>query len=371
METNGTYMLLATPQFGAGGIETVAISHDAIHAPCALAVVEGESNNNSTGLHVTFTPCHDSKPTDYVTTSSCLHQQFHLGVLTGGSDAIGGSSFYIKPSKSAGAAKYTYWLNCDNHIFGYCDGVGVKKDKGLNRLFLLHGQYHDPLLLQFHKVHDHQKDASTPTKTTMMKYTTPILSLFFLLFAFTTATATATEQTVYDSDGDAVLPGGIYYIVPLPSPNPGGIVATDIWNDNNDTCKVALVKTKFPYSGYPVKITSFSEPPVVTTSSHVCLSFVSALEHVCTEYSFWAVESDSVMVDAVGSLFYIKDSGIIGNEYTYKLVFCSGHDFGLCLDVGIYSDSQGNDRLVLGKGKTMVFKIVKASEHSDKISMVV
>ncbi|KAF7813339.1 Kunitz-type trypsin inhibitor KTI1 [Senna tora] len=183
MEINGTYnMLLATPQFGGAGgiIETVAVSHDDDDAPCSLAVVEGESN--STGLPVTITSCRpSSKPTNHVTTSSCLVFSFayvppnnctnsslwvfrrsdsrrneFVEVLTSGSDAIGGSSFYIKPSESA-RAKYTYWLNCDNQIFAYCQGVGVKKYKGHNRLFLLHA-YRDPLVLQFHKVHDYQKN---------------------------------------------------------------------------------------------------------------------------------------------------------------------------------------------------------------------
>ncbi|KAF7813335.1 Kunitz-type trypsin inhibitor KTI1 [Senna tora] len=181
MEINGTYMLLPTPQVGAGGIGTVAVSHDAIHGPCSLAIVEGEPN--SSGLPVTITSCHSSKHTNYVTTSSCLVFSFafvppnnctnssiwvlrtsdtlndvFVEVLTGGSGAIGGSTFYIKPSRSASAAKYTYWLNCSKDIFGYCAGVGVKKDNGLNRLFLLHGQYHDPLLLQFHKVHHREKN---------------------------------------------------------------------------------------------------------------------------------------------------------------------------------------------------------------------
>ncbi|KAF7813334.1 trypsin inhibitor 1 [Senna tora] len=184
MEINGTYMLLATSEAGASGIIKTAVIPERNHV-CWLAIVEGEPN--STGLPVTVTSCHSSKPTNYVTTSSCLVFSFayvppnnctnsslwalnsysinDVFITVAESGTTGGSTFYIKPSRSASAAKYTYWLNCNDDIFGYCTGVGVKKDNGYNRLFLLHGQYHDPLLLQFHKVHDYEKNVWLVTIT--------------------------------------------------------------------------------------------------------------------------------------------------------------------------------------------------------------
>ncbi|KAF7813344.1 MATH domain and coiled-coil domain-containing protein [Senna tora] len=202
--------------------------------------------------------------------------------------------------------------------------------------------------------------------------TTPLLSLaslFFLLSAF----AAATDEVILDSDGDILRNGGTYRLSPIPRIGNGGIFATAIRHGDSDACSLAVTKG-LPYtSGFPVTISALVKPVFIKTSYQLLLSFAYVPPNICSSKSAWVVKSANdfegedlaaVFVadsdDTLGSLFYIKPYESTSEKFTYKLVVCGGGDLGVCRDVGVRKDNNGNERLVVtNSGEPMVLQFDK------------
>ncbi|MED6203749.1 hypothetical protein PIB30_002518 [Stylosanthes scabra] len=192
----------------------------------------------------------------------------------------------------------------------------------------------------------------------------------FALFALSTTLlplVMAAEQVV-DTSGNAIFPGGRFYIMPAIFGAAGGGVK--IGRTGNEICPVTVLQD---YSevirGLPVKFTIKQDigPGMIFTGTPLDISF--DYTSGCAESSKWVVIDDlaapyvgiggaenhpgKIIID--GS-FSIEKVG----TYSYKLVFCpiASAPPGLCYDIGRQDDMYGRRLILTTADKGDVYEVV-------------
>ncbi|KAK4269874.1 hypothetical protein QN277_022972 [Acacia crassicarpa] len=199
----------------------------------------------------------------------------------------------------------------------------------------------------------------------------PSLIALFSLFAFIASSAKA---FVIDAEGEPVVNGGTYYILPFINVLGGGLTLA---KTGNETCPLSVK----PYPSLPIhlehglpwKIASPLRIRYLPTNVWVDFFTVDETIPSCVPFpSSWTIveEEDgvkSVKVSGHGyentitGVFRIKKYTKIG--YTYKIVFCPT-DSDSCKDIGL--SSRGlvlTDDVPLG----VIFVKVESSEVSKQV----
>ncbi|KAK0578887.1 hypothetical protein LWI29_017758 [Acer saccharum] len=196
-----------------------------------------------------------------------------------------------------------------------------------------------------------------------MKPTLLILISFFI-FAFVTkaplvVTADALPDPVLDINGEKLLAGTDYYILPVVRGRGGGLTLA---STGNETCPLDVVQERNEVeNGLPVIFSPVNiKKGVVRLSTDQNIKFNAST--ICIQSTVWKLDSHD---DSLGQWF-VTTGGVEGNpgrettsnwfkiekfDDDYKLVFCpSVCDICkvLCRDIGIYIDqATGIRRLAL------------------------
>ncbi|XP_014492684.1 trypsin inhibitor A-like [Vigna radiata var. radiata] len=198
----------------------------------------------------------------------------------------------------------------------------------------------------------------------------PIPSTFFfslfLLSIFTSNLPSAAADVVTDRDGDALMNGGTYHILPLFGVRDGGV---ELAATGNETCPLTVVQSRTSkiFRGLPVIISSPYRIAYINEALILNLAFASPPSCAPTPPK-WTVVKDlpeglAVKLpgysSTVSGWFKIEKSSL---EYLYKVVFCA-RSGGTCGEVGISVDDEGMSRLVLTEEEDdgIIVEFMKAS----------
>ncbi|XP_061374219.1 factor Xa inhibitor BuXI-like [Gastrolobium bilobum] len=182
-----------------------------------------------------------------------------------------------------------------------------------------------------------------------MTITTTLLPLLFLLLAFTIKLKFSIAS-VLDTDGKWVENGGDYYILPCFNGEGGGVTYASIGVKQ----PLAVVQSASKNClGLSVSISNSLGTMIILTDENVSIKFTN-------NSSTWMIVMDELakvwyvaINSAEGYLSHqIKMGSFQIKEYDlgYKFVFCSATNSSTCEDVGIYTDSDGKNRLSLYGG---------------------
>ena len=195
-----------------------------------------------------------------------------------------------------------------------------------------------------------------------------LLTLSFLLFAFPLAFSNDAQQ-VLDDEGNPVVPGTEYFIVPiiLGPPYPGAVTIGN--SGSNPTCPATVeVNSNLPY-GIPVKFSIPEESnSEILTDTPVEIEFTKKPD--CIESSKWRVFGGSVRAyvgiggpqDHPGTQNIIGRFSITKSSPGYSFEFCRSP---VCANVGRYFLDGPQSLLVLtGEKGSFQFVLKKAYTHS-------
>ncbi|KAI4347378.1 hypothetical protein L6164_008194 [Bauhinia variegata] len=191
---------------------------------------------------------------------------------------------------------------------------------------------------------------------------TAILALSFFLFAF------ATADTVLDTDGNRLLNGGIYYILPAFRGMGGGLALTRV---GRETCPRTVVQSFSELSnGLPVRISTPPRIAIIRTGWNVDIEFITVPACTSKYSSAWHIPEDS---DLEGSVKIGAEERFQGkfriekaSEDAYKLMYCpSSSSDESCRDLGIAIDEERNRRLVVKDGNPFLVRFKKATPIQD------
>ncbi|XP_054784203.1 miraculin-like [Prosopis cineraria] len=185
------------------------------------------------------------------------------------------------------------------------------------------------------------------------------LVAFALLFAQSTnpllgAAGPAPEQVV-DTSGKILRAGAYYYVIPSPNPNGGGLALASI----GEACPLDVVAVQ-GYPGLRLSFTPFNtKKGVIRVSTDLNVMFLAGTS--CPQSDVWKLDD----YDDTTGQWFVTTGGVMGNpgpqtmsdwfkiekyEESYKLVYCPtvcSYCNVQCKDIGIYVDSDGNQRLAL------------------------
>ncbi|XP_061375342.1 miraculin-like [Gastrolobium bilobum] len=194
----------------------------------------------------------------------------------------------------------------------------------------------------------------------------PFLFAFALCTQFMLGAADASPEQVIDTQGKEVRTGMDYYIRPVPTTPCDGrgpcVVGSGfvlIARSSNETCPLSVAVVE-GFRGQAVTFTPVnSRKGVVRVSTD--LNIKVSLETICTESTVWKLDD----FDASTGQWFVTTGGVVGNpgkntisnwfkiekyEDDYKLVFCPRvceTCKPLCKNVGVFVDSNGNQRVAL------------------------
>ncbi|XP_028805574.1 kunitz-type trypsin inhibitor alpha chain-like [Neltuma alba] len=187
--------------------------------------------------------------------------------------------------------------------------------------------------------------------------------ILFCLFLFALPTSNLAQELL-DADGDILINGGSYYILPAFGGKGGGL---ELARTEGDTCPLTVVQARSETSrGLPAAI--WTPPRIAFLSSHFYLNieFEPKNSSACHPHESrlrWEVEEESQQVKiasedkqpVVSGRFQIRPYGD-----DYKLVYCGGNR-DACKDLGISIDDENNRRLVVKNGDPLAVRFVKAN----------
>ncbi|XP_054792170.1 miraculin-like [Prosopis cineraria] len=185
------------------------------------------------------------------------------------------------------------------------------------------------------------------------------LVAFALLFALTTnpllGTAGPAPEQVVDTSGKILRAGANYYVIPVPNPNGGGLALASI----GKTCPMDVVAVQ-GYRGLPLSFTPVNaKKGVIRVSTDLNVVFSASTD--CDQSNVWKLDD----YDDTTGQWFVTTGGAVGNpgpqtvsnwfkiekyEESYKLVYCPSvcsYCNVQCKDIGIYADSDENQRLAL------------------------
>ena len=176
----------------------------------------------------------------------------------------------------------------------------------------------------------------------------------FILFVLTTTLplAFAAEQVV-DTNGNAISPGGKFYIMQAIGALGGGVKYA---KTDNSTCPVA-VPQDYIERGMPVKFTIKEDTGtgMIFTDTPIDIAFEEKPR--CSKSSKWVVVDDrSLPFLGIGGAQDHPGKKIIDGSFKiqneqgfYKIVFCStaSAELGLCVNIGRRLDDENGRHLIL------------------------
>lgn len=183
------------------------------------------------------------------------------------------------------------------------------------------------------------------------------LVAFILLFTFTTkpllgATGASPAQVV-DTSGKVLRAGTKYFVVP--ANGGGGLALTSI----GEMCPMDVVAVQ-DYSGLPLSF-SPNNPKKGVIRVSTDLNILFSADYDCPQSNVWKLGD----YDYNAGQWFVITGGVTGNpgwqtvsnwfkieeyEDSYKLVYCPtvcSYCTVQCRDIGLYVDSDGNQRLAL------------------------
>ncbi|KAI4324266.1 hypothetical protein L6164_023819 [Bauhinia variegata] len=203
-----------------------------------------------------------------------------------------------------------------------------------------------------------------------MKTTSP--ALFFLAFAFALTTALGRSiaagyvEPLFDTNGNPVINGGLYRILPAPPAIGGGFITVPL---NGETCPISVVQAS-PGLGFATFIElSNKVADYVNPTDFVDIIFAG--KPVCTDSAKWILK----LFTPVPAVFIGEedDRTVAGHfafekyEDAYKLVFFPERLPGISWSLGI--SPFGNNRLVANEENPI--KIVFQSINLGKSASII
>ncbi|PNX94242.1 miraculin [Trifolium pratense] len=197
-----------------------------------------------------------------------------------------------------------------------------------------------------------------------------IILSFALLFALSTqplfGEADASPEQVVDTEGNKVRAGVDYYIRPVPTTPCDGrgpcVVGSGfvlIARSPNETCPLNVVVVE-GFRGQGVTFTPVNpKKGVIRVSTD--LNIKTSLNTICNDSNVWTLDD----FDSSTGQYFVTTGGVAGNpgkdtisnwfkiekyEDDYKLVFCPtvcNFCKVICRNVGVFRDSNGNQRVAL------------------------
>ncbi|TKY66247.1 Kunitz-type trypsin inhibitor KTI1 [Spatholobus suberectus] len=196
-----------------------------------------------------------------------------------------------------------------------------------------------------------------------MKSTT--LFALFLLSAFTSYLPSATTAFVLDTDGDPLLNGGTYYVLPVIRGKGGGI---ELAKTGNETCPLTVVQSPLD-KGLPTRISSPYRILYIYEGLPLNIQF-TVVPLCASTPSKWTIvegllEGPAVKItgyaNTVAGWFSIEKASLDYNDY--KLVF-SEIDGSISGYIGIHIDSEGNRQLVVTKNDPLLVHFQKVESST-------
>ncbi|CAL0328668.1 unnamed protein product [Lupinus luteus] len=211
---------------------------------------------------------------------------------------------------------------------------------------------------------------------------TQLITLSFLLFAFTATLPLAFSdeevEQVVDVNGNPIIPGRKYYILPAIRGAQGG--GLKLRQTRGSSCPVTVLQNSLEVgNGVPVKFTIPGiSPGEIYTGTQ--LDIESAKKPYCATSSKWVVFIENDIAEAynrntkdhAGQQTLVGKFHIKKYNRAYKLVFCVTGT-STCLDIGRYkneNDDEGGRRLNLTDHETFELVFVDAAFSSGIKSVV-
>ncbi|CAH8359358.1 unnamed protein product [Eruca vesicaria subsp. sativa] len=179
----------------------------------------------------------------------------------------------------------------------------------------------------------------------------PMFDVLFVLTAVLAATANA-GRPVLDTDGDFILDGGSYYVLPIfsgggltLSPRGGNQCPLYIGQEDSDVNRGIPVKFSNPKSRFGFVLESVNLNIKMDVKATICVqsTYWWIAESDMGTKKFFVVAGPKPEEDSLKSFFQIKKTQYFHNGYT--IAFCPNeYD---CIDVGIFVDGSGVLRLAL------------------------
>ncbi|KAI4324269.1 hypothetical protein L6164_023822 [Bauhinia variegata] len=202
-----------------------------------------------------------------------------------------------------------------------------------------------------------------------MPMKTTSLAFFFLAFAFALTTALGRSiagagdvEPVLDTDGNPVINGGLYRILPAPPANGGGFIPLTL---DGETCPISVVQAS-PGLGFTMFIQVASNKLVDYVYPTDSVDIIFSGRPVCTDSAKWILKFFSpvpaVFIGEEDDRTVAGHFGFEKYEDAYKLVFFPERLPGITWSLGI--SPFGNNRLVANEENPI--KIVLQSFNRGK-----
>ncbi|CAH8359361.1 unnamed protein product [Eruca vesicaria subsp. sativa] len=173
--------------------------------------------------------------------------------------------------------------------------------------------------------------------------------MFYFLLALTTVLAATASEPVLDTDGNIMVIGGSYYVIPpLFEPLGGGLTLAP---RGGNQCPL-YVGEEYSYSkrGIPARFSNWKSRVGFVPEAENLNIEMDVKSTICAQSTYWWLNNNLLVVggpkpqqDSRRSFFQIRrNKGIID---AYTISYCSVHS---CLDVGITNDQYGVRSLTLG-----------------------
>ncbi|XP_054779698.1 trypsin inhibitor DE-3-like [Prosopis cineraria] len=192
----------------------------------------------------------------------------------------------------------------------------------------------------------------------------PVLFSLFVLLAF--SSSSATSKFVLDSEGNELINGGTYYILPHIWALGGGL---RLAKTGNETCPLSVVQSPFEVdNGFPWTIRSPLKIRILPLDSNVDFFSVKGKVPSCVPIpSVWTmVEEDGLKSVKIAEYEKAQEGWFRIQQYTsiaYKIVFCPINGDS-CRDLGISRGNDGKSLLVITNDTPLYVVFIKA-ESSD------
>ncbi|KAK9085206.1 hypothetical protein Sjap_025617 [Stephania japonica] len=206
---------------------------------------------------------------------------------------------------------------------------------------------------------------------------TSILLFFFM--AFTAIDARILPPAVVDTDGNPVQVGVYYHLVPPPRLGAGGGLALGPNRNHSKTCPLSVVQLGLDaMRALPIRfipVAPLGDGVDVRTSTDYIFEFntTGTNSSICGKEPKWKVDefdgsvgtyfisTTNEITTGMAYKFQIRRFGSIESVTTYKLFCCTTYPFVLCIDVGVYRDADGVQRLALTNDSPLELVFSKAS----------
>ncbi|KAI4346217.1 hypothetical protein L6164_013286 [Bauhinia variegata] len=196
-----------------------------------------------------------------------------------------------------------------------------------------------------------------------MKSPMLVNATFFFLFVFLLATTLPSTKAInlIDADGNAMVSGLSYYMIPVANGNGGGIT---LGQTGGDTCPLTILQDADSSStGLPVKLSDMGGIYHVEQDSPIRLEFVGNNVPSCVPSpALWGqVDQNLKIVNSVTD-FRFQESA--PDKTTYVISECLHYDVFQCSRV----KSVDKKLVVSTSGKPLVVKFKRAYVNSERDS---